>query len=355
MPTATSTWENTGKDKHIRRKSINIYDELLRKTDDKDYHIYKACCYYALCLYDDARREALKGAETPLQTRLLFHLAHKKNDEKNLMHYHQKLDESAEDQLTLAAIHYLRGHYEEATEIYKKLLLESRKYEAINVYIALCYYKMEYFDVSLEILSGYETFDPESIFTANLKACNNYQVYSGKNAEEALRPIQQKFKGGDLFKENDLLRHNLVVFRNGENAMQYLPPLLELFPETRLNMVIYNLKNDSVEEAFNLVKDLEPTNPREYIIKAVSYLMYGQKTNSKEHLKTAQQLFQLVGASATECDTIPGRQCMASCFFLLKQFDDVLVYLNSIKSYFQTDDDFHWNNALACASTGDYK
>ena len=76
------------------------------------------------------------------------------------MHYHQKLDESAEDQLTLAAIHYLRGHYEEATEIYKKLLLESRKYEAINVYIALCYYKMEYFDVSLEILSGYETFDP---------------------------------------------------------------------------------------------------------------------------------------------------------------------------------------------------
>jgi intraflagellar transport protein 56 len=71
--------------------------------------------------------------------------------------------------------------------------------------------------------------------------------------------------------------------------------------------------------------------------------------------KTAQQLFQLVGASATECDTIPGRQCMASCFFLLKQFDDVLVYLNSIKSYFQTDDDFHWNNALTCASTGDFK
>jgi hypothetical protein len=30
-------------------------------------------------------------------------------------------------------------------------------------------------------------------------------------------------------------------------------------------------------------------------------------------------------------DTIPGRQCMASCFFLLKQFDDVLIYLNSFK------------------------
>jgi len=46
----------------LLRKSISIYDELLRKTDDKDYHIYKACCYYALCSYDDARKEALKGS-----------------------------------------------------------------------------------------------------------------------------------------------------------------------------------------------------------------------------------------------------------------------------------------------------
>lgn len=44
------------------RKAIQIYDELLRKNpDEKDYHVFKACCYYALCLYDDARREAQKG------------------------------------------------------------------------------------------------------------------------------------------------------------------------------------------------------------------------------------------------------------------------------------------------------
>lgn len=45
---------------------------------------------------------------------------------------------------------------------------------------------------------------------------------------------------------------------------------------------------------------------------------------------------QLVGASASECDTIPGRQCMASCFFLLKQFEDVNIYLNSVKVIFST-------------------
>ena len=31
-----------------------------------------------------------------------------------------------EDQLSLAAIHYLRTHYQEAIDIYKKILLDNR-------------------------------------------------------------------------------------------------------------------------------------------------------------------------------------------------------------------------------------
>lgn len=61
---------------------------------------------------------------------------------------------------------------------------------------------------------------------------------------------------------------------------------------------------------------------------AVVQLSLGQASGSQEQLKAAQQYFQLVGSSPTECDTIPGRQAMASCFFLLKQFEDVLVFLN---------------------------
>jgi len=37
---------------------------------------------------------------------------------------------------------------------------------------------------------------------------------------------------------------------------------------------------------------------------------------------------------------------MASCFFLLKQFEDVLVYLKSIKTYLASDDDFNWNYGI---------
>lgn len=40
-----------------------------------------------------------------------------------------------------------------------------------------------------------------------------------------------------------------------------------------------------------------------------------------------------MGSSASECDTIHGRQCMAAAFFLAGQFEEVLVYLTSIKSY----------------------
>ena len=92
---------------------------------------------------------------------------------------------------------------------------------------------------------------------------------------------------------------------------------------------------------------------------------------------------------ACGADTIPGRQCMASCFFLLRQFEDVLIYLNSIKartrtrtrskrtssnymctyistihytcpmfvcaqSYFFSDDVFNLNYAQAKASVGQY-
>ena len=64
-------------------------------------------------------------------------------------------------------------------------------------------------------------------------------------------------------------QHNLVVFRNGEGALQTLPPLVDVIPEARLNLVIYLLKQDDIAEAYALIKDLEPTVPQEYILKGM--------------------------------------------------------------------------------------
>lgn len=42
------------------------------------------------------------------------------------MSSHQNLQDVTEDQLSLASIHYMRSHHQEAIDIYKRILLENR-------------------------------------------------------------------------------------------------------------------------------------------------------------------------------------------------------------------------------------
>jgi intraflagellar transport protein 56 len=89
-----------------------------------------------------------------------------------------------------------------------------------------------------------------------------------------------------------------VVFQNGEGALQVLPPLVDVIPEARLNLVIYYLKEgifkinnlkidgffclnlDDLDHAYDLMKDVEPLQPAEYILKGVVNAAYGQEHNS---------------------------------------------------------------------------
>ena len=143
------------------KKALDAYEEMLRnRAGGEEVHLYAACCMYFLQMYKQAESEAEKCTSDDdtlarLRNRLLFHIAHKHNEENKLMTYHQKLTDTKEDQLSLAAIHYLRSHFQEATDIYKRLLLENRDDLALNLYVAMCYYKLDYYDVSLEILAVY--------------------------------------------------------------------------------------------------------------------------------------------------------------------------------------------------------
>ncbi|XP_019400753.1 PREDICTED: intraflagellar transport protein 56 isoform X3 [Crocodylus porosus] len=336
------------------KRALEEYEALTKKPGcNPDVWVNLACTYFFLGMYTQAEQSALKAPKSPLQNRLLFHLAHKFSDEKKLMSFHQNLQDITEDQLSLASIHYMRSHYQEAIDIYKRILLDNREYLALNVYVALCYYKLDYYDVSQDVLAVYLQQVPDSTIALNLKACNHFRLYNGKAAEAELKSLMDNASSSFEFAK-ELIKHNLVVFRGGEGALQVLPPLVDVIPEARLNLVIYYLRQDDVQEAYNLIKDLEPATPQEYILKGVVNAALGQEVGSRDHLKIAQQFFQLVGGSASECDTIPGRQCMASCFFLLRQFDDVLIYLNSVKSYFYNDDTFNFNYAQAKAATGNF-
>lgn len=338
------------------KRAMEEYERLTKKDGvNPDVWLYLACCQFFLGMYPEADENGNKiGPKGRLQNRLQFHLSHKFGDERRLMSFHQNLQDIIEDQLSLASIHYLRSHYQEAIDIYKRILLDNRDHLALNVYVALCYYKLDYYDVSQEVLAVYLQQYHDSAIALNLKACNHFRLYNGKAAEAELKALQEMASMSFQFAQ-DLIKHNQVVFRSGEGSLQVLPPLIDVIPEARLNLVIYFLKQDDIPEAYNLIKDLEPTTPQEYILKGVVNAALGQEQGSREHMKIAQQYFQLVGGSASECDTIPGRQCMASCFFLLKQFEDVLIYLNSVKSYFYSDDFFNYDYGQAKAAVGNFK
>ncbi len=50
------------------RKAIDTYDELMKREGyDEDLHVYKSCCLFALCKYDEAKEECEKGKESDLR------------------------------------------------------------------------------------------------------------------------------------------------------------------------------------------------------------------------------------------------------------------------------------------------
>lgn len=104
-----------------------------------------------------------------------------------------------------------------------------------------------------------------------------------------------------------------------------------------------------------MMKSVDPKEPSEYMVKAATYVMQGVQQKNNEYLTIGKELLQVFGSSPSECDTIPGRQAMASCFFLDEQYGDCLFYFNSITAYFWNDDFFNYNYGQCLVQTGNYK
>jgi intraflagellar transport protein 56 len=212
------------------------------------------------------------------------------------------------------------------------------------------------------LVNHYLTNHKESVVANNLKAAIEYNsTGQDKIAQSYLLALQEMSKStNNLIEESDLLRHNMAVFDNDENSntnkLKIFSSLIDIIPEAKLNLIIYYLRNDQVNQAYNLIKDIQPQNTKEYILKAVVHCLLGQQGDkNQEHLKKAQTYFQSIGASASECDTIEGRQCMASCFRLNGIFNDEIIYLESIETYMKDDDDFNWNYGIALGACQKYK
>lgn len=144
--------------------------------------------------------------------------------------------------------------------------------------MALCYYKLDYYDISQEVLDLYLVKHPDSTIAINLKACNRFKLANGRAADAELKTLI----ANDGNFGADLIRHNVVVFRNGGNALQILPGLVDIIPEARLNLAIHYLRANEINRAEELMKSVQPSIPSEYVLKGVVHSALGQKLQSVE-------------------------------------------------------------------------
>ncbi|KAL7555065.1 hypothetical protein ACHAWF_018726 [Thalassiosira exigua] len=341
---------------HDHSRARDAYLELLSdKFQDEDVPLdvtlFLAIVYLNLGQYTDAEEAALSiSRESQLRSRILLHVAQKTRDETKLARYRQQLSDSIEDRLSAAAVEFsFRHRYSEVVDVYRGVLAGNVEFLSLYVYTAMALFKMGCHDRSLEALSIYSQSHPDSVVAANLKACNVFHLFDGKTAMEVLEGHSGK---------HSLVRHNAVVFNGGEGALRVLPGLVDKIPEARLNLAIYYLKHGEVEAASELLEGVDADSPQSHMVQGILNAELARArggAEASEFLAKAKHHFQGVGQSSTECDTIPGRQCMASYFFLSQQFEDANVYLESIKAYLEEDADFNWNHGISLAANEKYE
>jgi intraflagellar transport protein 56 len=121
------------------KRALEEYQSLLqnpKKTmEEPTIWLNIACCYFTMGMYSEAHTAATKGSECSLKTRLLFHLSQKLGDEDGVIKYHSKLEETLENQLSLASMHYLRIDYQSSIDIYKRILLDNR----LKIWVAFAF------------------------------------------------------------------------------------------------------------------------------------------------------------------------------------------------------------------------
>ena len=331
-------------------QAIEVYERLLEEEpEDTSLNLYIASCQFYNQDYLKARASAEKGPNGDFRTRLLFHIAHQLHDEQQLFQAHSQLVGTMENQLCLAAIHYLRANYPDAIEIYRRILQQNPSFLALHVYIAMCEFKLDHFDESNESVDQYLAVNSDSAVGLNLKACDYLRLFDSEIAESQLLQIK-KFSSASYTFVNALIQHNVVVFHNGEDGFQVLPPLVHSLPEAKFNLAVLYLRENNAAEAYNLLQNYVPVDVSESILKATAMLAYGQMSGEASLIEEANATFAEVGDMVVVRDTVPGRQCMATSKFILGEYEECLRFLATIEQHLAEIDEYNYNKGMALAA-----
>jgi intraflagellar transport protein 56 len=330
--------------------AIQVYEKLL-KSDPSDgvLHLYIASCYYYNQEYSDARQSALRGPQCDLRTRLIFHIAHQLNDEQELLQAHSQLIGTLENQLSLAAIHYMRSHYQDAVEVYQRLLLQHPDFTALNVYIAMCQFKLDEFEPSNEAVDLYLSDNSDSAIALNLKSCDYFRLFGQEIAESQLLQIR-KFSSAAYDFVDSLVTHNLCIFANGVDGFTILPKLVHVLPEARYNLAVLYMRENNPTDANEVLQDFTPVQLNESMLKGTVLLALGQATSEAPQIEEANAIFSEIGSMEVIKDTVQGRECLASTKFIVGEYEETLRILDTIAQFASEVDEYNYDRGMTLAS-----
>ncbi|KAI5549320.1 intraciliary transport [Trichomonas vaginalis G3] len=329
--------------------AIDIYENLLKSDpDDTTVNLYISSCEFYLQDYEVARDYANKGPSCDYKTRLLFHIAQQTNDDDALYKTHSQLLGTLENQLSLAAIHYIRSHYQEAIDIYTKLLAEHPDYIALNVYIAMCQFKLDQHQEANDTVDQYLQVNSDSAVALNLKSCAYLKLYDPSTAESQLLQIR-KFSSATYGFVDSLINHNLCIFHDGDDGFTFLPKLVGIIPQAQQNLAILYLRESNSTEAYNILQDFQPLDLSENLLKATVDFAYGQLTGDANLITSSNEVFKEYGNLDEIKDTIQGRQVLSTNKFIEQEWDAALKVLQSIEEYLKENDEFNYNKAMILA------
>lgn len=175
--------------------AIDIFQQRLKEEPEEIIlNLYLSSCNYYLHDFETAKEYAKKGPKCELQTRLLFHISHQLGDEQEMFQAHSQLVGTFENQLSLAAIHFMRSNYQNAIDVYQKLLLEHPDYLALNVYVSMCQFKLDLNEDANQSVDQYLNVNSDSSVALNLKSCTYLRLYDPNIAESQLLQIKKVWK-----------------------------------------------------------------------------------------------------------------------------------------------------------------
>lgn len=313
--------------------------------------LYANICLFHLRSFQEVKLDLDSIPNQGLGNRLKLHLFQRMGDEEQVLKHHGKLQDVIEDHLTLASMHFVRGHYQEALKIFKKLMAEHPDRAEIGLYAGLAYYKLEFYDKAMLIADSFMQKSGPSFIATNLKACCLYKLYKVQEAEALLNTIVNVYPKGF----NRIIQHNLALILNDDMSLKSWNDCTKYIPEASINIVIHHLKHGEVMNAKEVVDKIQPAFLEELIIKAACLTEYGQEYESTDALKQAATIYESIGSTDAEKNTILGRQSMSNYMFIVGNYEESNVYLDSIKSFMAGNDSYYFNAGQVKMRIGEYE